>query len=168
MPSPKLPKVSVLVPAFNEELNVRRAYDAIVETFRGLPGYDYEIIFTDNHSTDRTFDILRDIAREDRRVRVIRFSRNIGYQRSLLAAYKAATGDCSVQIDCDLQDPPHLIPQMLALWRDGNQVVYGVRRSLQDKWLTGMVRRAGNPRAARRWTCSPRRSRWRMRRASES
>ena len=63
MPSPKLPKVSVLVPAFNEELNVRRAYDAIVETFRGLPGYDYEIIFTDNHSTDRTFDILRDIAR---------------------------------------------------------------------------------------------------------
>ena len=70
-------------------------------------------------------------------MRVIRFSRNIGYQRSLLAAYKAATGDCSVQIDCDLQDPPHLIPDMLALWRQGNQVVYGIRRSLKDDWHDG-------------------------------
>ena len=141
MPSSKPLKVSVLVPAFNEEANVQRAYDAIVDTFRQLPEYDYEIIFTDNHSTDRTFDILRTIAGEDRRVRVIRFSRNIGYQRSLLAAYKAANGDCSVQIDCDLQDPPHLIPDMLALWRQGNQVVYGVRRSLKDGWMTAMTRR---------------------------
>ena len=135
-------KVSVLVPAFNEEANVRRAYAAIVDTFRDLPDYDYEIIFTDNHSTDATFDILKSIARIDRRVRVIRFSRNIGYQRSLLAGYKAASGDCSVQIDCDLQDPPHLIPCMLALWRQGNQVVYGVRRSLKDGRVTAMIRRA--------------------------
>lgn len=133
--------VSVLVPALNEEANVRRAYTAIVDTFRDLPGYDYEIIFTDNHSTDRTFEILKSIAAEDRRVRVIRFSRNIGYQRALLAAYKAANGDCSVQIDCDLQDPPQLIPQMLALWRQGNQVVYGIRRSLKDSWATAMTRR---------------------------
>ena len=124
----------MLVPAFNEEANVDRAYTAIVDTFRDLPGYDYEIIFTDNHSTDATFSILKEIARDDRRVHVIRFSRNIGYQRSVLAAYKAATGDCSVQIDCDLQDPPHLIPRMLDLWREGNQVVYGIRRSLKDKW----------------------------------
>jgi len=134
-------KVSVLVPAFNEEANVRRCYDAIVETFRGLPDHEYEIIFTDNHSTDGTFGILKDIARDDRRVHVIRFSRNIGYQRSVLAAYKAATGDCSVQIDCDLQDPPHLIPQMLGMWREGNQVVYGVRRSLKDKWHVALMRR---------------------------
>ncbi|WP_331377172.1 glycosyltransferase family 2 protein [Sinorhizobium chiapasense] len=136
------PLISVLVPAFNEEANVRRAYAAILETFRDLPGYAYEIIFTDNHSTDRTFQILQEIAREDHRVRVIRFSRNIGYQRSLLVAYKAATGDCSVQIDCDLQDPPQLIPQMLALWREGYQVVYGIRRSLKDDWLTAFIRRA--------------------------
>ena len=120
---------------------MHRAYTAIVDTFRDLTGYDYEIIFTDNHSTDDTFEILKEIAGADRRVRVIRFSRNIGYQRSLLAAYKAATGDCSVQIDCDLQDPPHLIPGMLALWRQGNHVVYGVRRSLKDGWVTALVRR---------------------------
>lgn len=141
MPGMKPLKVSVLVPALNEEANVRRAYTAIVDTFRDLPDYDYEIIFTDNHSTDRTFEILRGIAREDHRVRVIRFSRNIGYQRSLLTAYKAARGDCSVQIDCDLQDPPHHIPEMLALWREGNQVVYGVRRSLKDGWVTAALRR---------------------------
>src|SRR5690606_18290967 len=71
----------------------------------------------------------------------IRFSRNIGYQRSLLAAYKAARGACSVQIDCDLQDPPHLIPQMLELWRQGHQVVYGIRRSLTDNRVTALMRR---------------------------
>jgi glycosyltransferase involved in cell wall biosynthesis len=134
-------KVSVLVPAFNEEANVRRCYDAIVETFRKLPGHEYEIIITDNHSTDATFEILKQIAAADPRVKVIRFSRNLGYQRSILAAYKAATGDCSVQIDCDLQDPPHLIPGMLDLWRQGNQVVYGVRRSLKDKWHVALMRR---------------------------
>lgn len=138
---PKLFTVSVLVPAFNEEANARRAYEAIVDVFRGMTGYDYEIIFTDNHSTDRTFEILQEIACNDRRVRVIRFSRNIGYQRSLLTAYKAASGDCSVQIDCDLQDPPQLIPQMLALWRQGHKVVYGIRRSLSDGPAVAFVRR---------------------------
>lgn len=136
------PKISILVPAFNEESNVRRAHEAIVDVFRSLPGYDREIIFMDNHSTDRTFPILTEISREDPTVRVIRFSRNIGYQRSLLVAYKSATGDCSVQIDCDLQDPPHLIPGMLELWHDGHQVVYGIRRTLKDGWLTTRIRRA--------------------------
>lgn len=134
-------RVSVLVPAFNEEANVQRAYDAIVATFATLPGYAYEIIFTDNHSTDRTYAILRDIAARDPAVRVIRLSRNYGYQRSLLVGYKAATGDCSVQIDCDLQDPPELIPEMLQLWRQGHQVVYGVRRSLQEGRAVAAARR---------------------------
>jgi dolichol-phosphate mannosyltransferase len=141
MLSPKRPKISVLVPAFNEEANVARAYRGITDVFDQLPGYDHEIIFTDNHSTDRTFELLKTIAQADHRVCVIRFSRNVGYQRSLLAAYKAASGDCSIQIDCDLQDPPALIPQMLDLWGQGNQVVYGVRRSLTDGWTTALLRR---------------------------
>ena len=78
-------KVSVLVPAFNEEANVQRCYDAIVDAFRKLPGHDYEIIFTDNHSTDATFEHTEGVSRAtDSRVQVIRFSRNIGYQRSVL------------------------------------------------------------------------------------
>lgn len=132
--------VSVLVPAFNEEMNVERAYSAIVKVFNRLPDCKYEIVFADNHSTDRTFELLKGIAERDQQVRVIRFSRNVGYQRSLMRAYQSATGDCSVQIDCDLQDSPGHIPEMLRLWRDGNQVVYGIRRTLQDRWLTAKLR----------------------------
>ncbi|MBX7492751.1 glycosyltransferase family 2 protein [Qipengyuania sp. 1NDW9] len=133
--------VSVLVPAFNEEENVERAYSSIVTTFDRLPDYDYEIIFTDNHSTDRTFELLEGIARKDPKVKVIRFSRNFGYQRSLLCGYKAATGACSIQLDCDLQDPPALIPEMLKLWRMDHQVVYGIRRSLPDGFVVRQLRR---------------------------
>ena len=133
--------ISVLVPAFNEEANVERAYQAIVKAMENLPDFDYEIIFTDNHSTDKTFAILQKIAEADKRVRVIRFSRNYGYQRSLLVAYQAARGDCSVQIDCDLQDPPALIPDMVAKWEEGHQVVYGIRRSLSDGAVVAALRR---------------------------
>ena len=91
--------VSILVPAFNEEENVERCYNAIVEVFEGLSEFDYEIIVTDNHSTDRTFEILRELASKDKRLKVIRFSRNFGYQRSLLHANKSAYGASSNQID---------------------------------------------------------------------
>ncbi len=134
--------VSVLIPAFNEEDNVERAYDTVKRVFANLPAYDFEIVFTDNHSTDRTFALLKDIAARDARVRVIRFARNYGYQRSVLVAYKAARGACSVQIDCDLQDPPELIPQLLQRWEEGHQVVYGVRRSLKDGPVTAFLRKA--------------------------
>ncbi|MFB0613102.1 glycosyltransferase family 2 protein [Aurantiacibacter poecillastricola] len=134
--------VSILVPAFDEEANVERAYERIARVFDSLPGYDCEIIFSDNHSTDKTFEILSELARKDRRVKAIRLSRNFGYQRSLLCLYKAASGACAVQVDCDLQDPPELIPEMLEKWREGHQVVYGIRRSLQDGFVTAFLRRA--------------------------
>ncbi len=134
--------ISVLIPAFNEEENVTRAYETVRKVFDGLPDYDFEIVFTDNHSTDTTFALLKDIAAKDARVRVIRFARNYGYQRSVLVAYKAARGDCSVQIDCDLQDPPELIPELLKKWEAGHQVVYGVRRSLPDGPVTAFMRKA--------------------------
>jgi len=133
--------VSVLVPVLNEAANVGRAYAEITRVFDHLPGYACEIIFTDNHSTDATFTLLRGLALADPRVRVIRFSRNIGYQRSLLVGYQNARGACSVQIDCDLQDPPNLIPRMLELWHEGHQVVYGVRRSLAEGRVKAAMRR---------------------------
>ncbi len=133
--------VSVLVPVLNEAANVGRAYAEITRVFDDLPGYACEIIFTDNHSTDATFTLLRGLALADPRVRVIRFSRNIGYQRSLLVGYQNARGACSIQIDCDLQDPPSLIPRMLGLWREGHQVVYGVRRSLAEGRIKAAMRR---------------------------
>jgi len=134
-------RVSVLVPVYNEEDNVMRTYARIVQVFEGLPGHELELIFADNHSIDQTFAILSVLAKKDRRVRVLRWSRNVGYQRSLLMAYQAATGDCAVQIDADLQDPPELIPPMLDLWRQGNAVVYGIRRSLPDGPVVAALRR---------------------------
>lgn len=124
--------VSVLVPVFNEEENIERCHRAITEVFAAMPDCRHEIIFSDNRSTDRSFEILRALAARDPAVRVVRLARNYGYQRSLLAAHKLAAGDCAVQIDCDLQDPPSLIPKMLGLWRAGHQVVYGVRRTRRE------------------------------------
>lgn len=132
--------ISILVPAYNEAANVERAYAEIVDVFRTLPEYRYEIVFTDNHSTDDTFALLDAIAARDPDVRVVRFSRNVGYQRSILKAHQLAEGACSVQIDCDLQDPPSLIPKMLGIWRQGHQVVYGVRRTRKEGRLVSRVR----------------------------
>jgi dolichol-phosphate mannosyltransferase len=103
--------------------------------------YDFEYLFTDNHSTDRTFDILADLASRDTRVRAIRFSRNFGFQRSILTAYKNARGDAAIQIDCDLQDPPSLIPDFLQRWESGYHVVYGVRKTRHESWLMNATRR---------------------------
>lgn len=133
--------VSILVPVFNEEGNVARAYEAVRNVFGTLADYEFELIFTDNHSTDATFALLRDLAARDPRVRVIRFARNYGYQRSLLVGYQRARGACAVQIDCDLQDPPELIPEMIARWREGFHVVFGVRRTLRDGPITSAMRR---------------------------
>lgn len=133
--------ISVLIPALNEEDNIERCYDRVVAVFAALPEYEAEIIVNDNHSTDRTFAILAGIAARDPRVRVYRFSRNVGYGRSVLHAYQCANGACAVQIDSDMQDPPELIPKMLALWKQGNDVVYGIRRSLPDGPVVAMLRR---------------------------
>jgi dolichol-phosphate mannosyltransferase len=141
--SDALPLVSLVVPVLNEEANVARLYDRVCGVMGGLAGrYRWELLFTDNHSTDRTFAILSDLAKADPRVRVIRFSKNFGYRRSILTGYLNAAGDAVVQLDCDLQDPPELVPQMLADWEAGAKVVYGVRRTRQESPAMNLTRKA--------------------------
>jgi polyisoprenyl-phosphate glycosyltransferase len=128
LPPPK-PVISIVIPVFNEERNVDLAYAAVCDLWTQLADrYDLEFVFTDNHSTDGTFGKVRDIAAKDPRVRVVRFNRNYGFQRSLLTGYRIAGGDAAVQLDCDLQDPPSLILDFVALWEQGHDVVVGVRR----------------------------------------
>ena len=135
--------ISVIVPVFNEEENVEPLYAAVGAVAERLKDrYAWEFVFTDNCSTDRTFERLEALARRDRRVRVFRFARNFGFQRSILTGYRLARGDAAVQIDCDLQDPPDLIPEFLRLWEDGYRVVYGVRRSRPDAAHMRFLRRA--------------------------
>jgi dolichol-phosphate mannosyltransferase len=130
--------LSVVVPVFNEEANVEPFHSAVTEVMASLlDRYDYELIFTDNHSTDATFALLRRLAARDPRVRVLRFSRNFGFQRSILTGYAHATGDAAIQLDCDLQDPPDLIKEFVRHWEAGYKVVYGVRvHRKETRWLS--------------------------------
>src|SRR3954454_10972494 len=134
--------ISLVMPVYNEEANVDRAYAALTAIFRDMPQYDLEFVFTDNHSEDRTFERLAALAKADSRVKAIRFTRNYGFQRSLLTAYRHASGDAAIQIDCDLQDPPELIPQFIAFWERGHDVVVGLRRRRQEPRLLTLGRRA--------------------------
>ena len=122
------PLISIVIPVYNEAANIPALYERIHDVADGLiDDYRFEFLFTDNHSTDDTFTIISDLATTDDRVRCLRFSRNFGFQRSILTGYLNARGDAAVQIDADLQDPPELIPQFLELWEQGHAVVYGIR-----------------------------------------
>ena len=130
-------RISIVIPVFNEEHNVRLAYDEVMRVLDEVKDrYEIELIFTDNHSTDGTFRELTKLAAEDKRVKVIRFNRNYGFHRSLLTAYRHATGDAAMQIDCDLQDPPRLFLTFLSLWEQGHDVVVGIRQNRPEpRWL---------------------------------
>jgi len=136
-----LPLVSIVVPVLNEESNIQPFYAAVTACIAPLSGrFRFEFVFTDNHSTDRTFELLRELAATDSRVRVYRFSRNFGYQRSIMTGYAQARGDAAIQLDCDLQDPPEMIAVFLDRWQAGADVVYGVRVKRQEGWGISIAR----------------------------
>jgi polyisoprenyl-phosphate glycosyltransferase len=132
-PMQSLPLISIVVPVYNEELNVRPFYDRItVITSELHDRFRFEFVFTDNHSEDRTFALLSELAAVDERVRAFRFSKNFGFQRSILTGYMQCRGDAAIQLDVDLQDPPELAIEFLRLWQEGADVVYGVRIQRQE------------------------------------
>lgn len=136
--------ISIVTPVYNEELNVADCHAAVRQLFAGeLAGYDYEHIFCDNASKDRTVEILRKLAADDPHVRVILNARNFGPSRSVFNALLAASGDAVVPLlAADLQDPPELIPQFVAQWEAGYRVVYGVRANREENFLMRWVRHA--------------------------
>ena len=141
-PNNFLPLISVLIPVFNEEKNVALAYEAVTAEFDKLKDrYRLEILFSDNHSEDGTERELERLAKLDRRVKVIRLARNFGFQRSVLTAFRHASGVAAIQLDCDLQDPPELLPVFLDKWEAGYDVVVGVRRKREEGRLLQAGRR---------------------------
>jgi glycosyltransferase involved in cell wall biosynthesis len=135
-----LKTISVVTPCFNEEQNVRDCHAAVKALFETeLSGYRREHVFCDNASSDRTVEILREIAAADPDVKVILNARNFGPMRSNYNGVMAASGDAVLLfLPCDLQDPPELLPEFVKLWESGYEVVYGIRRIREE----GVVMRA--------------------------
>ena len=119
--------ISVVVPCYNEEQVIAETNRQLVATLHKLEGFDFEIVYVDDGSRDSTREMLRAIQAGDERVRVVTLSRNFGHQLAVSAGLQYVAGDATVIIDADLQDPPEVIPEMVARWRDGYQVVYGLR-----------------------------------------
>ena len=121
-------KISVIVPMYYEEKIVSECYNRLTSVLKNIENYEYEIIFINDGSKDKTLEMLIDLSNNDKNVKVISFSRNFGHQAAVTAGLQYVTGDAIVIIDSDLQDPPELIPDMLKLWEDGNDVIYGKRQ----------------------------------------
>lgn len=138
------PLVSISIPVLNEAGNIQALYERLVRLAdRMTDRCDLEFVFTDNHSDDETWPMLTKIAAVDPRVRAMRFSRNFGFQSSILANYLHARGDAVMQIDADLQDPPEMLEQFFALWQQGYHVVYGIRRKRAEGTLLNVIRKCG-------------------------
>ena len=121
-------KISVIVPMYYEEKVAEECYKRLTACLQKLTYYTYEIIIIDDGSKDKTLEILENIASKDDKVKVISFSRNFGHQAAVTAGLKHVSGDAIIIIDADLQDPPELIPQMIQLWEQGNEIIYAKRK----------------------------------------
>ena len=126
-------KISVVIPMYYEEEVVKECYSKMTEVLQKINEYDYELICVDDGSRDKTLRILEQLAVNDEKLKVISFTRNFGHQCAVAAGLKYASGDVVVIIDADLQDPPELIPEMLKLWEQGNEVVYGKRKKREGE-----------------------------------
>lgn len=120
-------KVSIIIPCFNEQEVISTTHSEINSILKNNTDLNFELIYIDDGSQDRTAEILRDICMHNSRVKFIRLSRNFGHQAALTAGIDHAFGDAIAILDADLQDPPSVILEMLNWWRQGFEVVYGVR-----------------------------------------
>jgi glycosyltransferase involved in cell wall biosynthesis len=134
-------RVSLISPCFNEEANIEELYRRVREVMERSPQYDFEYLFIDNASTDRTLEKLRKIAEQDSRVKIIVNTRNFGHLRSPYWGIIQTSGDVTVYMASDLQDPPELIQEFLAAWEQGYKVVLAVKPVSQTNPLIHRLRK---------------------------
>ena len=126
---------SVVAPIYNELENIPELYRRVQAVMSDLPG-SWELVLVDDGSTDGSTDRIRELARQDRHVRPVIFARNFGHQVAITAGWDYARGDAVIIIDADLQDPPEVIPDMVAKWKEGYEVVYAVRAEREgETWF---------------------------------
>jgi glycosyltransferase involved in cell wall biosynthesis len=127
--------LSVVVPCFNEQEVIEQTYSELVRNLGYLAGIALQFVVIDDGSKDHTTEILNDLRTKDKRIKLVRFSRNFGHQAAIAAGLAHADGDIVAVIDADLQDPPQVIVQMIDKWREGFDVIYGIRRGRKEYWL---------------------------------
>lgn len=121
-------KISIVMPVYNEEEILEVAYEKILKLIQKLKNYAFELIYVNDGSEDNSLKILKEIAQTNYDVKIVNFSRNFGSQSAIIAGLREVTGESAVIIDADLQDPVEVIPQMISLWEQGNDIVYGKRK----------------------------------------
>ncbi len=129
--------ISVIIPCFNEEDVINLCHKTVCETLDALKDFNFEIIYINDGSTDKTLEYLNTLQLSDKRVTVISLSRNFGKEAAMTAGIDHCAGDALIILDADLQDPPALIPEMIEIWKDtGADVVYGQRKFREgETWL---------------------------------
>src|SRR5262245_5212987 len=126
--------LSIVLPAFNEQAVLPMCHarlSAMASTFAQL-GLDYELVFVNDGSADSSAAVLNELAARDPHVRVVHLARNFGHQPAVCAGLSVARGDVVALMDCDLQDPPEVLPEFLKKWREGFQVVYAIRKKRKE------------------------------------
>ncbi len=125
-------KISIMVPCYNEEENVVPMSEALTKTLEAMEGYDYEILFIDNCSMDKTRELLREICAKNKKIKGIFNTKNFGQFNSPYYGLCQTTGDCTISVCCDFQDPLELIPEFVREWENGYKIVCGVKTSSKE------------------------------------
>ena len=133
--------ISIMTPCFNEEANVENVYRQVKEVLKTLPEYNYEHVFIDNASTDRTVNILKKIAKDDKNVKIIVNVRNFGHIRSPYYGALQCKGDAIISVVADLQDPPEMIKEFIKKWEEGFKIVIGVKNKSKENKLMFLIRK---------------------------
>ena len=126
-------KISIIIPAYNEEESLPFLYDKLNELMDHMEKYEFEILFVNDGSKDKTIELIKEYREKDSRYCYIDFARNFGKEIAMIAGLDYATGDCAIFIDADLQDPPGLIPELVKYWEEGYDDVYAKRRSREGE-----------------------------------
>ena len=129
-------KITILVPAYNEEEALPFLYERVSKIMDEMKKYEFELLFVNDGSKDNTLNEIKELRKKDKRISYVDFSRNFGKEIGMIAGLDYATGDCVIIMDADLQDPPELIPKMVELWEQGYDDVYAQRKSRAgETWL---------------------------------
>ena len=129
-------KITILIPAYNEEESLNALYERISKIMNEMTNYEFELLFVNDGSKDNTLNIIKELRKKDERISYVDFARNFGKEVAMIAGLDYAKGDCVIIMDADLQDPPELVPQMVELWEQGYDDVYAKRKSRAgETWL---------------------------------